>query len=99
MPSMSKLWPTRLLNLQVITLIIQKSKNSVSKCISTAWDFQPSHLVTEIDHTTMINWVKESAQQLSDEPQDDEIPEITEIDEIQRFVGNKKQIVWNSLCG
>ncbi|NES91896.1 MULTISPECIES: hypothetical protein [Okeania] len=47
----------------------------------------------------MINWVKESAQQLSDEPQDDEIPEITEIDEIQRFVGNKKQIVWNSLCG
>ncbi|NET75803.1 hypothetical protein [Okeania sp. SIO2B9] len=55
--------------------------------------------MTEIDHTTIINWVKELAQQLSDEPQDDEIPEITEIDELQTFVGNKKQIVWNSLCG
>jgi transposase-like protein len=38
--------------------------------------------VTEIDHTTIINWVKEAGESLSDEPQDDEIPEITEIDEL-----------------
>ena len=35
--------------------------------------------VTEIDHTTIINWVEEAGESLSDEP-DEEIPEITEID-------------------
>ena len=33
--------------------------------------------VTDIDHTTIINWVKEAGRSLSDEPQEDEIPEIT----------------------
>jgi insertion element IS1 protein InsB len=46
--------------------------------------------VTDINHTTIINWVEESGESLSDEPQEDEIPEITEIDELQTFVGNKK---------
>nr|WP_281291242.1 IS1 family transposase [Hyella patelloides] len=46
--------------------------------------------VTEIDHTTIINWVKEAGESLSEEPQDSEIPKITEIDELQTFVGNKK---------
>ena len=50
--------------------------------------------VTEIDHTTIINWVKEAGELLSDEPQDSEIPEITEIDELQTFVGNKKNKLW-----
>lgn len=50
--------------------------------------------VTEIDHTTIINWVEEAGESLSDEPQEDEIPEITEIDELQTFVGNKKNKFW-----
>ena len=50
--------------------------------------------VTEIDHTTIINWVEEAGESLSDEPQDDEIPEITEIDELQTFVGNRKNRFW-----
>ncbi len=50
--------------------------------------------VTEIDHTTIINWVEEAAESLSDEPPDSEIPEITEIDELQTFVGNKKNKLW-----
>lgn len=41
-----------------------------------------SRLVTDIDRTTIINWVKEVGESLSDEPQEDEIPEITEIDEL-----------------
>ena len=52
--------------------------------------------VTEIDHTTIINWVKEAGESLSDEPQEDEIPEITEIDELQTFVGNKRNKLWSS---
>ena len=50
--------------------------------------------VTEIDHTTIIHWVEEAGKSLSDEPQDDEIPEITEIDELQTFVGNKNNKFW-----
>ena len=59
-------------------------------------------MVTEIDHTTIINWVEEAGESLPDEPQNDEIPEITEIDELyveryplgQTFVGSKKNQFW-----
>ncbi len=58
--------------------------------------------VTDIDHGTIINWVKEKGEKLPDEPQDEEIPEITEIDELyakryplgQTFVGCKKNKFW-----
>ena len=50
--------------------------------------------VTDIDHATIINWVKEKGKTLSDEPQEDELPEITEIDELQTFVGRKKNKFW-----
>ncbi len=50
--------------------------------------------VTEIDHTTIINWVKKEGKTLPDAPQEDEIPEITEIDELQTFVGRKKDKYW-----
>ena len=51
--------------------------------------------VTEIPHSTIITWVKLAGENISDElsPQE-EIPEITEIDELQTFVGNKKNKVW-----
>ena len=42
--------------------------------------FRAIATVTEIDHTTIINWVEEAGESLSDEPQDEEIPKITEID-------------------
>ena len=33
--------------------------------------------VTKISHTTILNWIQEAGESLSDEPQDEEIPEIT----------------------
>lgn len=50
-------------------------------------EFRAIARVTEIDHTTIMNWVEEAGKLLPDEPQEDEIPEITEIDELQTFVG------------
>ena len=47
--------------------------------------------VTDIHHSTILNWIQQAGQSLSDEPQDPEIPEITEIDELQTFVGSKKR--------
>ena len=46
--------------------------------------------VTEIHHTTIMHWVRESAITLANAPQVEEIPEITELDELQTFVGSKQ---------
>ena len=50
--------------------------------------------VTEIHHTTIIHWIREAGIKLPNAPEGEEIPEITEIDELQTFVGNKKNKVW-----
>ena len=50
--------------------------------------------VTKISHVTILNWIQAAGESLSDEPQDEEIPEITEIDELQTFVGNKRNKYW-----
>ena len=36
--------------------------------MSTAWALERSRLVTDIDHGTIINWVKEKGEKLPDEP-------------------------------
>ena len=50
--------------------------------------------VTRISHPTILNWIREAGESLCDEPQDEEISEITEIDELQTFVGSKKNKYW-----
>jgi hypothetical protein len=50
--------------------------------------------VTAIDPTTIINWVRERGETLPDEIKEEEIPEITEIDELQTFVGSPKNQFW-----
>ena len=49
--------------------------------------------VTEIHHTTVMHWVREAGLKLPDAPEEDEIPEITEIDELQTFIGSKRNKV------
>jgi insertion element IS1 protein InsB len=44
--------------------------------------------VEKVDHTTVINWVKEVGNTLPDTPEYDEIPEIT-LDELETFIGKK----------
>jgi IS1 family transposase len=57
--------------------------------------FRGLERVTDISHTTIMNWVKKSSQQITDElSYDEEIPEITEIDELQTFVGKKTNKIW-----
>jgi len=50
--------------------------------------------VTGVNHNTILNWVKLAAQNLPNAPQSSEIPQITEIDELQTFAGSKKKKVW-----
>ena len=50
--------------------------------------------VTEIHHTTIMDWVREAGLKLPYAPEESEIPEITEIDELQTFIGCRKNKVW-----
>jgi len=56
--------------------------------------FRAIERVTNINHNTIINWVKQAARSLPDTPEYSEIPEIAEADELQTFVGCKKNKVW-----
>jgi insertion element IS1 protein InsB len=50
--------------------------------------------VTEIHHTTIMRWIREAGHQLPDAPEAEEIPEITDLDELQTFVGKKHNKLW-----
>ena len=53
--------------------------------------FRAIERVTGVNHNTVIRWVRKSAIALPDAPQVEAIPEITEIDELQTYIGQKKQ--------
>ena len=53
--------------------------------------FRGIERVTDIHHTTVLNWVKQVGEHLPDTYDPDEIPEVGELDELQTFVGSKKQ--------
>ncbi|MBW4489465.1 MAG: IS1 family transposase [Trichocoleus desertorum ATA4-8-CV12] len=50
--------------------------------------------VTEIHHTTIMHWIREAGHPLRDAPEAEEIPEITDLDELQTFVGHKRHKLW-----
>ena len=53
--------------------------------------FRAIERVTGVNHNTVINWVRQAANSLPDAPTISEIPEIAQVDELQTFVGKKKQ--------
>ncbi len=53
--------------------------------------FRAIERVKKVHHTTIINWVKTIGKALPNAPDYDEIPEITQVDELETFVGKKKQ--------
>ena len=50
--------------------------------------------VTDIHHTTILHWIRKAGHGVSDAPEAEEIPEITDLDELQTFVSNKRNKVW-----
>ena len=53
--------------------------------------FRAIERVKKVHHTTVINWVKDLGNAIPDTPGYDEIPEVTQIDELETFIGKKKQ--------
>jgi insertion element IS1 protein InsB len=52
--------------------------------------------VTDIHHTTVMHWIRAAGHQLPDAPEAEAIPEVTDLDELQTFVGNKRNKLWIS---
>ena len=53
--------------------------------------FRAIERLTGVNHNTVINWVREVALKLPDAPEHSEIPEVVQVDELETFVGKKKQ--------
>jgi len=58
-----------------------------------SWAFVLLSEWRRVNHNTVINWLKQVATALPDAPDYQEIPEIAQVDELQTFVTQKKQIV------
>ena len=58
--------------------------------------FRAIERVKGVHHTTVIYWVKQLGEQLDDAPEELEIPEVGELDELETFAGSKKT---KSGCG
>ena len=54
--------------------------------------FRGIERITGIHHTTIMNWVKESAEELPEDEEGD--PAVAELDELQTYVGRKSNKVW-----
>ena len=65
-------------------------KENCLKMYVNGLGFRAIERITGVNHNTVIRWVRKSASALPNAPRIDEIPEITEIDELQTFVGKKK---------
>ena len=69
-------------------------RNLCLKMYVNGMGFRGIARVTDIHHTTIINWVKQVGGQLPDAHVPQEIPGVGELDEIQTFVGSKKNKLW-----
>ena len=60
--------------------------------------FRGIERVTDIHHTTVIDWVKQVGEHLPDSYDSDEIPEMGELNEVQTFIGSKNKIwIWTAV--
>ncbi len=50
--------------------------------------------VKGVHHTTLINWVKQVGEKLPDAYLPEQVPQVGELDELQTFVGSKKNKIW-----
>lgn len=66
-------------------------KRECLKMYTNGMGFPGIERVKGVDHTTIIHWVKQIGQCLSATPEIEEIPEVSELDELETFVAKKTQ--------
>jgi len=60
--------------------------------------FRRIERLTGVCHNTVINWVRAAGNSLPPEPDYQDIPEVAQIDELQTYVGKKKQNLGLDCC-
>ena len=50
--------------------------------------------VADLSHTVIMNWIKQAASSLPDVYDPEDIPQVGELDELETFVGSKKNKIW-----
>lgn len=70
------------------------SNNCALKCTSLVLGLRAIERVIEVAHTTIRHWVREAGLALPEVPESQEIPEVTDLDQLQTFVGNKRNKLW-----
>jgi len=58
--------------------------------------FRGIERVTGVHHTTVINWVRQVGERLPSAYDPETTPEVGELDELETFVGQKKNLVVDS---
>jgi len=71
-----------------------KSNSCVSRCISTGWDCAASNELAGFTIPLSSTGFEKLDIHASDAPESEEIPEVTDLDELQTFVGNKRNKLW-----
>lgn len=69
------------------------AENIKSECLEmyvNGLGFRAIERVKKVHHTTVINWVREIGSVVPPDAQS-EIPEVTEVDELETFIAKKKQ--------
>jgi len=57
-------------------------------------EFRGIERVTGVSRTTIMDWVKQVGKLLPDSYNPETIPEVGELDELETFVGQKKNKIW-----
>ena len=65
-------------------------KENCLKMYVNGMGFRAIERVTGVHLSTIISWVKQVGNQLDKAPPFEEIPETTQIDELQTYIGKKK---------
>ncbi len=66
-------------------------KRQCLKMYVNGMGFRAIERVTGVHHTTVITWVNQVGQLLPDAYDPELLPEVAELDELETFVGSKKQ--------
>ncbi len=66
-------------------------KHECLKMYVNGMGFRGIQRVKEVHHTTVINWVKQVGELLPEAYGPEVIPQVGELDELETFIGQKKQ--------
>ncbi|MBW4581974.1 MAG: IS1 family transposase [Tildeniella nuda ZEHNDER 1965/U140] len=69
-------------------------KRECLKMYVNGMGFRAIERVKGVHHTTVIDWVAQVGQRLPDTYEPEAIPEVGELDELETFVGSKKNKIW-----